>query len=954
MTDNHTDDFLPQDPADKLRAPSNSPFSLPGDDETPAAGLEVVLVQAEIDAHIFDLKTLEKNSQKKSIQKMVDLGPAAVEPLCAYLKHPDRWARMMAAEVLGKIHDPRAIPALKAALNDQHQGVRYMSELALKEITTATSVDQGSPAKGKQAQGNPPLPAKVTARLHPVESRNKAATPKPAPAVTPKIEEAAAAEAKAEAKLEPKPEQKQEPKPKSASGLPEPYIPENLPEIKTLEPRAVPPAPEVLPPAVSVAPPVTTAAPVSLPPAPVPPPEILEASNPPVPVPPAETKPAEKQALPDDFLPFNTSEIAVVGIQSDATDMEQPGAPAWNQEQSSACPVCHQQIKADTRVCPHCHAKFDVSLKGFCPNCRKSVEIDPFDHHCPRCGEEVIDQRYESTLVAFGDIKPTGGQIQAAQYYQSSAAEGIIPSDVGVEEPAAIEEPAIQSVPEQGEFPPIEVPALQEFAERYLAPETENQPSYPGIDLSHSGDEKTPFPGAASVDESGIDYYQPGVVEFPPPPVVPPLVAEPQAGEENPSPSARSADEGVHIRPMFTAAAVASTDSFQEDYGAHEVVPNVRRFAQEGGTPIYVPGQDDGVSNLPSPMAEEPAPPPKTKSQSKPKPSAEKPKPVRKKPAAPLEEEVESQPPKKVEAVFTAEDYFLYGNSLTPPEKTPSSGRKPPQDDGEGRGINPWLIAAPLFLILAGMIYLLYYKATGQQAPYIPAILATEPIPTATFTPEPTPEPTVVIPGWVTDFTAPILTAVEAKRPDFFDNFSVPDAQWGFRDGNKPALGSVTLENEALLMAILRDYGMARQRKVNFNHFAETYDIQFGQNDQSVFEQVFAGSYGSWALHITNTGENWEGTIKLQDPKTEEWRAVQSGTIKAKDALKASLTVMRNGDTIAILVDGEPFMYYEDPALPKTMFHDYYFYRGASQGKVQMLLDNIRIWNLDKFQNLPG
>jgi hypothetical protein len=54
-----------------------------------------------------------------------------------------------------------------------------------------------------------------------------------------------------------------------------------------------------------------------------------------------------------------------------------------------------------------------------------------------------------------------------------------------------------------------------------------------------------------------------------------------------------------------------------------------------------------------------------------------------------------------------------------------------------------------------------------------------------------------------------------------------------------------------------------------------------------------------------------------------------------------------------VLVDGEPFMYYEDPALPKTMFHDYYFFRGASQGKVQMLLDNIRIWNLDKYQGLP-
>ncbi len=279
--------------------------------------------------------------------------------------------------------------------------------------------------------------------------------------------------------------------------------------------------------------------------------------------------------------------------------------------------------------------------------------------------------------------------------------------------------------------------------------------------------------------------------------------------------------------------------------------------------------------------------------------------------------------------------------------------RKVEPEEPEGRGINPWLIAAPLFLIAAGMIYLLYFRVTGREAPYMPAILATEPIPTATFTPEPTPVPTIILPGWVAEFSTPILDAVQDKKPDFFDNFSIPDTQWGFRDGDKPALGVVTIENEALLMAILNEYGMARQRKVNFNHFAETYDIEFGQNDQSVFEEVFTGSFGSWAMHMTNTGENWEGTIMQQDPKTEEWQALHSGSIKSQDTLKASLTIIRNGDRIAVLVDGEPFMYYEDPALPKTMFHDYYFLRGASQGKVQMLLDNIRIWNLDKYQGLP-
>ncbi len=200
MTDDNIEEFPSQDPADKLRAPSNSPFSLPGDEEPPAAGLEGMLVQAEIDAHIFDLKTLEKNSQKKSIQKMVDLGPSAVEPLCVYLKHPDRWARMMAAEVLGKIHDPRAIPALKEALNDQHQGVRYMSELALKEIASSTNLEQSTSVKGKEPQGKPPLPAKVTAKLHPVEGRNRGSSQKPAAAEAQKAEELEKPAAKPESK----------------------------------------------------------------------------------------------------------------------------------------------------------------------------------------------------------------------------------------------------------------------------------------------------------------------------------------------------------------------------------------------------------------------------------------------------------------------------------------------------------------------------------------------------------------------------------------------------------------------------------------------------------------------------------------------------------------------------------------------------------------------------------
>ncbi len=531
MADDNSDEFLPQDPADKLRTPSNSPFSLPGDEEPPAAGLEGMLVQAEIDAHIFDLKTLEKNSQKKSIQKMVDLGPSAVEPLCVYLKHPDRWARMMAAEVLGKIHDPKAIPALKEALNDQHQGVRYMSELALKEIASSTSLEQSSPTKGKEPQGKPPMPAKVTAKLHPVESRNRASSQKPSGTEAQKAEE-----------LE-KPAAKPEPKPKAVSGLPEPNIPENLPEIKSLEPRTIPPTPAPIPL-------VQTYPQQTFPPPAIPPPSI-----PPVYQAPAVPAAAEGETnLPDDFFQFSGPEIAVVGIQSDSIEVDSPGTPEWSQEQSSACPVCHQQIKADTRVCPHCHAKFDVSLKGFCPNCRKSVEIDPFDHHCPRCGEEVIDQRYESALVAFGDINPGNIPIQKTESYQPGPAEGIVPSSAGTVEPPFPEVVADSAAPNQGEFPPIEVPALQGFAERYLGPEYEDESAIPEVPVNPNADPfsgKTPFSMEESVSEDGIDYFQPGDLEYPPTPEIPPLVTEPPTSGQNLPPAGKSVEEPARIRPMF-------------------------------------------------------------------------------------------------------------------------------------------------------------------------------------------------------------------------------------------------------------------------------------------------------------------------------------------------------------------------------------------------------------------
>jgi hypothetical protein len=66
--------------------------------------------------------------------QMIALGEPAVKPLINYLKHPDKWARLMAAAALGKIGDTTAVEPLQQALNDSDEGVRNMAQTAFNEL----------------------------------------------------------------------------------------------------------------------------------------------------------------------------------------------------------------------------------------------------------------------------------------------------------------------------------------------------------------------------------------------------------------------------------------------------------------------------------------------------------------------------------------------------------------------------------------------------------------------------------------------------------------------------------------------------------------------------------------------------------------------------------------------------------------------------------------------------
>jgi hypothetical protein len=106
-------------------------------------------------ANINNLKMVEAG--------LVRIGTPAVEPLIAALKDPDSNVRVMAADALGKIKDPRAVEPLIAALKDSDSNVRQMAARTLGEIKDPRSVEsliaaaQTSPANTIGA--NNPIPS---------------------------------------------------------------------------------------------------------------------------------------------------------------------------------------------------------------------------------------------------------------------------------------------------------------------------------------------------------------------------------------------------------------------------------------------------------------------------------------------------------------------------------------------------------------------------------------------------------------------------------------------------------------------------------------------------------------------------------------------------------------------------------------------------------------------------
>jgi tetratricopeptide (TPR) repeat protein len=212
----------------------------------------------------------------------------------------------------------------------------------------------------------------------------------------------------------------------------------------------------------------------------------------------------------------------------------------------------------------------------------------------------------------------------------------------------------------------------------------------------------------------------------------------------------------------------------------------------------------------------------------------------------------------------------------------------------------------------------------------------------STSTETTTPAPTTSAsqgPAWVTEFAEPVLAYISDRPPDIQDQFQSSSDAWQIGHRDVTIWQKSTENGEMLLRGV-----QAQNKSIVFHDYVAEITIRPPRGTQTTsYGITFSNGTGDFsAISIQTCG--FYITNDWFDSKC--MGKIFSGNIKVQTSLKFQLII--KGGRIAIYINDEPMVYYEDDR--------YRLYRGDAPqfyletGDATIAFSNFKVWNITRIE----
>jgi len=286
-------------------------------------------------------------------------------------------------------------------------------------------------------------------------------------------------------------------------------------------------------------------------------------------------------------------------------------------------------------------------------------------------------------------------------------------------------------------------------------------------------------------------------------------------------------------------------------------------------------------------------------------------------------------------------------------------------------GTKKMKVIKPFFFLAAAIIVTLSCRVGDELLPMtpvnmpartltgIPSVLPRQgrtQVPTTMFLSS-TPQPSL-FPVWVSDFSDPILMALNDQRPDIRDEFINFDKGWFyFIPDNPKGPFYAHIQDESLLVQLPaenenRDYWVYNPRLIRRN-FILSFDLQFEESQPAdtvrfQFDQTAEQSVAfdlsknqTWALH-------W-GSLA-------DWQS-KRGTYDQFPPDDITILLIVQGEECAVYLNDVPLTYVDNcrnESIVRSSPWAVTFHILAEPGHIATAtIDNLKLWDLDKIPVLP-